>query len=55
MFRLLQSNHHRGKYLLLYISVMEPADGYFLVAETRSCNLQLLHQSCVLTDYILLL
>ena len=35
-------------------SGIQPEDGYFGVAETCYCNLQLLHQIYVLTDYILL-
>jgi len=55
MFRLSQSNHHQGKYLLLCTSSTWPDDGYFVVAKTCNCRLQLLYQSRVLTDYILLL
>jgi hypothetical protein len=33
----------------------ESDEGYFGVTKTCSCNLQLIHQSCELPDYILLL
>ena len=30
-------------------------DGYFGVAETYNCSVQLLHSSCALTGYIILI
>jgi len=36
-------------------SSIQPEDGYFGVAETCYCNLQLLHKIYVLADYIILL